>query len=638
VSNIHNKRQLASGISVIAFAAALTVASPAQAQAEFGTIRGHVDGAAPGTQVVAVDAHTGQRSVGTVDAKGNYTILGLRPSDYSVTVAGKSPQTTSLQVGQTVALDFVEGRANGAIVVTGRRTAQPVQAQTVATNITPAQIENLPQNSRNFLSFAILAPGVTLSNPSGAQQFQVGALNADHSNVLLDGMSFKNPVNHGGMFGQNFGSFGNPFPQIAIQEYQVETQNFGAEVGNSAGGVLNAVTKTGGDQFHGSAFIEWQPKAFITRPFFTHGPKQDFDRKQFGGEFGGPIIPGKLSFYVAAEGVTQKLPAGSFNVTASVPQNIADEVNGSVPQDFHQGLYFGKLTYFMDPENTFNLIGYARRQSNLSDYGGNAAASHGHLLSTHQTRFQGQWRHASGNFLNLLNIAHDKAENGTPTVSNGPEYILTGAPPLDSVTGLPNGIGATQVFLGNNSFVQDDTEKSWVVKDDATYRAGDHTIKFGAQATFYDLSRTVADHFNGTYYVQNPCPNSGEGSPPPACSVGNFDITTATPYAGQTNIQPSPTLSGKDTLVGIYAEDEWKPDLHWTVNAGLRWDFESNPNDIHYVTPRRLPTRYAPTRDGRRAASMPTITFRTGIIVTRNIITSSLALASLTTSTATTIS
>ncbi|HVU30396.1 MAG TPA: hypothetical protein VHE36_08360, partial [Sphingomicrobium sp.] len=342
MSIIHNKRRLASGISVIAFAAALTVASPAHAQADFGTIEGHVDGVAAGTQVVAVDTHTGQRSVGTIDARGNYSILGLRPSEYTVTVAGKAPQTTSVQVGQTVALDFVEAKANGAIVVTGRRTAQPVQAQTVATNITPAQIENLPQNSRNFLSFAILAPGVTLSNPSGAQQFQVGALNADHSNVLLDGMSFKNPVNHGGMFGQNFGSFGNPFPQIAIQEYQVETQNFGAEVGNSAGGVLNAVTKTGGDQFHGSAFIEWQPKAFIGKPFFTSGPKQDFDRKQFGGEFGGPIIPGKLTFYVAAEGVSQQLPAGAFNVTASVPQNIEDQVNGAVPANFHQGLYFGK--------------------------------------------------------------------------------------------------------------------------------------------------------------------------------------------------------------------------------------------------------------------------------------------------------
>jgi len=601
VNITNNKRRLASGISVIAIAAALTVASPAFAQAESGTIRGHVDGAAPGTQVVAVDRQTGQRQIGTVNAQGDYEIFGLRPSTYSVTVAGKAAQTTTVGVGQAVNVDFFAARAGagGAIVVTGRRSTQPVQAQTVATNITPAQIENLPQNSRNFLSFATLAPGISLVNPSGAVQFQSGALNADHSNVILDGMSFKNPINHGGMFGQNFGSFGNPFPQIAIQEYQVETQNFGAEVGQSAGAVLNAVTKTGGNEFHGSVFGEWQPKAFIGKPFFTSGPKNDFDRKQFGGELGGPIIRDKLVFYIAGEGVIQSLPPVNFNVTASVPTNIRDQVNGSKPQTFKQGLYFGKLTWFATPDDTVNLIGYARRQSNLSDYGGNATAEHGRLLQTDQTRFQLQWKHSAGNFLNFVNIAHDKATQGTPDVSNGPEYILTGFPNCQTTTapiisgpcapGTPGtavvGTGGAQVFLGANSFEQADTEKSWVLKDDATLRSGEHTFKAGAQLTFYDLSRTVNDHFNGTYFVMNPCPNAGQGSPPPACSISSFDVATAQPYWGIANIQASPTLAGKNTLIGLYAEDEWKPDLHWTVNAGLRWDYESNPNNVNYVTP-----------------------------------------------------
>ncbi|MFL6725414.1 MAG: TonB-dependent receptor domain-containing protein [Sphingomicrobium sp.] len=594
MSTTSNKRQLASGISIVAIAAALSIASPAYAQAEFGTLQGHVDGARAGTQVLAVDKHTGQQSTGTVDARGNYSILGLRASDYSVSVGGKS-QDATVQVGQTVNVDFLTATAAGNIVVTGRRTAQPVVAQTVATNITAAQIENLPQNARNFLSFAVLAPGITLSNPSGAVQFQAGALNADHSNVILDGMSFKNPINHGGMFGQNFGSFGNPFPEIAIQEYQVETQNFGAEVGNSAGAVLNAITKTGGDKFHGSAFIDWQPKAFIEKGHFQTGPKQDFDRKQFGGELGGPIIPGKLTFYIAGEGTIQKLPAVTFNVNASVPGNIAAQVNSSKPQSFKQGLYFGKLTWFATPDDTVNLIGYVRRQSNLSDYGGNAVASHGHLITTDQTRGQAQWRHTAGNFLNLLNVSYDKSRQGTPTVSNGPEYQLTGLPnctpvgggaQVPCVPGTPGfnvtGLGGLQVFLGNNSFVQDDHEKSWTFKDDATYRAGEHTLKAGAQVIFYDLSRTVNSEFNGTYFVANPCP------PAPAtvtCPISNFDVTTAAPYAAIANIQQSPTLAGKDTLVGLYVQDEWKPDLHWTINAGLRWDYESNPNDIHYVTP-----------------------------------------------------
>src|SRR5437764_588068 len=129
VSSISNKRRLASGISVIAIAAALGVATPAQAQSEFATLQGHVAGAAPGTQVVAVDTHTGQRSVGSVDAKGNYEIFALRPSDYTVTVPGQPPQTATLLVGQRVTVDFGQVRTAAGIVVTGRRRAQPTQAQ-----------------------------------------------------------------------------------------------------------------------------------------------------------------------------------------------------------------------------------------------------------------------------------------------------------------------------------------------------------------------------------------------------------------------------------------------------------------------------------------------------------------------------
>jgi hypothetical protein len=261
-----------------------------------------VGGGKAGEQVVAVDTNTGQRLVGTLDANGNYAILGVRPSTYRVTAGGQTQETPVL-VGQTVTLDFAAAApSGGAIVVTGRRSAQPVQAQTVATNITPAQIENLPQNQRNFLSFANLAPGVQVA-AGGTAQIQAGAIASNNVNVLLDGMSFKNPINHGGVFGQNFG-LGNPFPQIAIQEYQVQTQNFGAETGQAGSALLTAITKTGGNRFFGSAFLEWQPKSFIHKPQCPAGPfdpikfckKQDYDRKQFGGELGGPIVPGRVSF------------------------------------------------------------------------------------------------------------------------------------------------------------------------------------------------------------------------------------------------------------------------------------------------------------------------------------------------------
>ncbi|MEO8547408.1 MAG: TonB-dependent receptor [Sphingomicrobium sp.] len=573
MSTFNHKGRFVSGISAFTLAVALTIATPAQAQSEYASVQGHVDGAASGTQVVAVDSHTGQRSVANVDASGNYVLLGLRPSEYTVSVAGKQAQTTTLGVGQTVTIDFAEAAAagdEGAIVVTGRRIAQPTQAQTVATNITPAQIENLPQSQRNFLSFAALAPGVALISPSGAQQLQAGALAPQNANILLDGMSFKNPINHGGMFGQNFGDFGNPFPQIAIQEYQLQTQNFGAENGQSASALLTAITKTGGDHFHGDAFIEWQPRSFVEKGHFET-TKQPYDRKQFGGDIGGPIIPGKLSFYFAFEGTNQKVPPGTFNnLAVTIPQNIEDLINSSISRTFKQRLYFGKLTWFATPNDTVNLSGYKRKQSNLADFGGNAPPEHGHFLATNQDRYQGQWRHSAGNFLNFLNVSYDKASQGTPNVSDGPEYILKAS----TNTGSQD-----LVLMGANGFQQDDTEKSWTIRDDATYRMGQHTLKAGGQIVFFKLSRIEAANTNGTYFVANPC------APPAVTCPSNFDITTAAPFGGRININPAPGLSAKDTQIGLYISDEWKPDEHWTVNAGIRWDFESNPNNKDYVTP-----------------------------------------------------
>jgi hypothetical protein len=570
---ICNKRQLSSGISIIAIAAALGVASPALAQDTGSTLQGHVDGAAAGTQVVAVDTHTGQQQTTTVDASGNYSIFGLRPSTYTVTVSGRAPQTATLQVGQTVSVDFYQASstaAGGTIVVSGRRTAQPTQAQTVATNITPAQIENLPQSQRNFLSFAQLAPGVALISPSGAQQLQAGALAPQNANILLDGMSFKNPINHGGMFGQNFGDFGNPFPQIAIQEYQLQTQNFGAENGQSASALLTAITKSGGNRFHGDAFIEWQPRSFVEKGHFET-TKQPYDRKQFGGDLGGPIIPGTLNFYAAFEGTNQKVPPGTFNdLNVTIPQNIEDLINSSISRTFKQRLYFGKLTWFASPNDTVNLSGYKRDQSNLADFGGNAPPEHGHFLQTNQDRYQLQWRHTGGDFVNFLNVAYDKANQGTPNVSDGPEYILKSAENTGS---------QDLVLMGGNGYQQNDTEKSWTIRDDATYRMGQHTLKAGGQIVFYKLSRIEAGNTNGTFLVANPC------APPAVTCPSSFDITSAAPFAARININPAPGLSANDTQIGLYVSDEWKPDDHWTINAGLRWDFESNPNNKDYVTP-----------------------------------------------------
>jgi outer membrane receptor protein involved in Fe transport len=572
VSTFNFKRHLALGIS--AFAVSIVIASPAQAQQETANLEGRIEGATAGTEVVATDANTGQRFTATTDASGEYRMYGLRPSTYRVEVVGKEAVETTLLVGQTGVVDFLADApaAEGeAIVVTGQRTLREVRTQTVSTNITTAQIENLPQNRRNFLSFAALAPGVQVT-PGENTQVQAGGIASQFTNVFLDGMSFKNPINHGGIFGQNFG-LGNPFPQLAVQEYRVETQNFGAESGQAGSAVISAITKTGGDEFHGSAFFEYQPRSFIEQPFFdkkNNVPKPDYRRHQYGADLGGPILPGRLHFYVAAERTDQLRPGATGNVNPALfPANLVAQTNISHNMDFKQGLYFGKLTAYASDRDTINAMAFIRREDNLGDIAGNALDTHGRRIRTEQDRYQIQWRHNTGDFINQLNIAYDKGTQDTPSVGQGPELVLLN----------PGNDPFSEGILGGaHFFEQGDRTKSWTVKNDSTLHKGDHTIKFGGQVAHLDLSRAVIDSFRGRYYFANPG------------ATATFDFANAQPVQTRINITQTPQLDAKDTQIGFYVQDEWEPDDHWTINAGIRWDFESNANNNNYVTPAAIAT------------------------------------------------
>ncbi len=278
MSNISNRRRMASGISTVAVAASLAFATPAMAQVTSG-IQGHVTGAAAGSTVTFTDLNTGHTDTAKTDSNGNYLIVGLPPSTYSVK-SGSTSQNVVVPLGQTVTVDLTPaaaaatGAAGSAIVIVGART-KDVKTPATTTSVSQFQIANLPNGDRNFLNFAALAPGVTVSPPTlggKARQVQAGAINSDNTNTIIDGLSIKNLVNHGGTLGQNYSS-GNPFPASAVDQFNVQTQNFAAEYGDAASAVISTVTKTGGNQFHGEIFGEWQPKGFISENYFDRPGK-----------------------------------------------------------------------------------------------------------------------------------------------------------------------------------------------------------------------------------------------------------------------------------------------------------------------------------------------------------------------------
>src|SRR5688572_30647348 len=237
------------------------------AQTTTATIRGKVTdqsgSTVAGAEVNAVNTNTGFVHTTTSRSDGAFLLPGLTPGDYNIVVAapgfdpGSHDQT--VLVGQTLDLTLVVSPTS---VLTEEITvlaSAPVEMEATeqAMQITRAQIENLPQNDRNFMNFAALAPGVTLSTNPERKTFQAGAQGADQVNVFIDGVSFKNDVIQGGVVGQD-ASRGNPFPQNAVQEFRVLTQNYSAEFQKSSSAVITAVTKSGTNAISGEVFAFFQ--------------------------------------------------------------------------------------------------------------------------------------------------------------------------------------------------------------------------------------------------------------------------------------------------------------------------------------------------------------------------------------------
>lgn len=218
-------------IRALAAAALLALALPAVAQLSSATVRGAITAdakAQPGASIVATHVATGQVTRTTSRADGSYTLVGHAPGSYkiSITAPGFAPQTLDLTVlvGQTVDLDLplaaVGATQLNVVTVIGSQMIDRKTSE-VGTNVTPKQIEALPQNSRNFLAFADLAPGVRLDTDpkTGQVTLRGGAQNRDNTNVFIDGVGQKNYILRGGVSGLD-STRGNPFPQSAIGEYR----------------------------------------------------------------------------------------------------------------------------------------------------------------------------------------------------------------------------------------------------------------------------------------------------------------------------------------------------------------------------------------------------------------------------------
>ncbi|MGY4890259.1 UNVERIFIED_CONTAM: TonB-dependent receptor [Xanthomonas axonopodis] len=584
----HSARPARKLLSCALASCLLLGAAPAFAQSTAATIRGQVTvDAAPAAQaqVTATNLATGLTRTVQV-SNGGYSVGGLPPGSYRIDVTANgqtSSQNVTVQVGQTATLNLGVG-GEPATAAGGNATtldavqvkAPPVLVETRtsenATYISNVQIQNLPRATRNFLELADTVPNVQFTrDANGTTKVRTGATSAEGTNVYIDGVSQKNYVLTGGVSGQD-SSRGNPFPQSAIGEYKVITSNYKAEFDQVSGAAIVASSKSGTNDFHGSFFWDtsndgWREESPLEK---KAGVRDDFEETQYGATFSGPILQDKAHFFIAYEAKEYTTP--NVVIPGSIYSDRVDQlpaqlqplvVTSSTP--FKEDLYFGKIDWTIGENNLFELTGKYRKEDELNDVGRTSTYEHGSINGQEEKRANLRWQYSGANFLNEANLSYESAFWNQAPINNGNGYILSYAPVRGNETDI--------LAAGAGSSFQRKGQKGWTFQDDLTLNSlewhGAHTVKMGVKFKSIDLDSTQFNPANPQYYY-------------------NILTDVQTPYRvrfGAPLVEGGGSVVSKNKQYGIYLQDDWEVNEHWTLNLGVRYDYEQTPAFLDFVTP-----------------------------------------------------
>ncbi|HKP16681.1 MAG TPA: carboxypeptidase regulatory-like domain-containing protein [Gemmatimonadaceae bacterium] len=557
-----------------ALALALTCAGDTLGAQTFTTnLRGYVRSSAgvpvADAQVVARDVETNQRRGTTTNATGYYYIGGLRPGQYEVSlrrlgVAAQS-RPIRLAIGQTHDLDFTAGEANvqlAAVVVTAAGDAESRTSE-IGTNVSREQIENLPSPERNFLDIARLAPGMTATAVNDRNKvIASGGQPAEAVNVFVDGVSYKNDVLKGGVVGQD-ASKGNPFPQGAVQEFRVITQNYKAEYQKAASAVISATTRSGSNVWEGEGFVSGIAKNYVARDAFTRlnaGARSEYTRLQLGGSVGGPIQRDKLFFFGTYElnsrDEPQVVSVGSSAALAPAGLN-PQQYAGSFVSQFREHLAFAKLSWVPTSRSTIDVSGTLRHETDLRGFGTQTSYEAAENVKVNVLSGGANWKFAGDRWLNEAQFSAQHF-GWQPTPVN-PGLVAKDYAGIIRIGGKE---GRQDWAQGRVSF-RDDVTRSGV------QLMGDHAFKAGASLDFLDYEATK-DFFFSTPLFRF---RSDEGYARPFNATFGFG---------------DPKVSTTNKQFGVYLQDDWNVTRKLVLNLGIRWDGETNMINNGYVTPQPL--------------------------------------------------
>lgn len=610
------------GLCLLALCCAFSaISANAQSQAGTGTIVGTVydsSGAVvPKAKVTAQGKGTGLTREVQANDEGQYRIILLPPGAYTVTVSQSGFKTykgeVEVNVGATPTLDIhlAVGAATETIEVTASVVVETTTSVADAL-INEKAIDNLPINGRRFHDFVSLTPTVQIEGQRN--QISFAGQRGINSNVTIDGADYNQPF-FGGIRGGERSNNAFTIPQESIQEFQVVANGFSAEFGRSTGGVVNAVTKSGTNDWHGSAFYQGRYEQLAHIDAFNR--KAVDNQHQFGGSFGGPIAKEKLFFFFSPE--FQKIDIPRAVVLANLNNLLT--TSGFVLNAFNQrgfDFYDSLQEDFTTTNNAKTILGKVDYQINnnnraflryhwSSNTGENAVAT-GDGVTTTTTNtvsndgtekdrthtVSGQWTGLfSSSFVNELRAQWAREER--PREANV------------RATSIAIGIGT----YGTRSFLPTTESDDRVqIADSLNWTKGTHSLKFGGDFNWLRAGQFFKfDQFGVFTGVTVPnisgaggvnCTANSAASPggsngyllrvltpgqdpsvDPRCDPANvFD----TDVSYRVNIgNGDQQMRGHE--LAFFVHDTWRVHPRFTVNAGLRWEGYFNPKpDVSNTT------------------------------------------------------
>lgn len=557
-------------LGLLAIATVLLATSAARADVTrfdlSGTVTDSTGGVLPGVTITIKNGDTGQTRTTVTDERGRYSFTALESTGSWTLAAELQGFQTQVRQGlrfqantrPEVNVQMGVATIQEALTVKAEAPLVETRASEIGRTLNDRQVSDLPTNGRNFLSLLQLS-GSVVPVGGGSGNISINGQGTRMANFLADGVSMtgREIRTLNGEFGG-----GNGLSLDVIQELQVISNGFKAEIGNTGAGTISVVTKSGTNQLRGSAYTYQRPNDLVADDVLTkQSTKQT--RRQYGGTVGGPIAKDRTHFF--------------FNYEATRIHDVAIVTSALAPGQFpapqQQDQFFSKINHRLGDHNNLD----ARFNFNINTQEGQSAGA----LNTYDRR--------SNTESSTYNVVTSLVTTLGSTTTNEARFRYTYDAvdffsPLVSKTGkesrTPNFAGVPPAYtyagVGNagpsNIFPQNLIEKraEWV--DHFTIVRGAHTMKVGGDLLASWRFVTFFNNINGQYTF-------APGTPRP------FDINTRATYPVQfTQSFGGSGLNFRDALLSGFAQDDWEITPGLVFNLGVRYDkdtlFQGDNNNV----------------------------------------------------------